>query len=315
MAKKITTEIFKERAQELFPEYNYSQSVYVNAKTKVKIICPKHGEFFVTPDNHLHKHVGCQKCSNEQVAKNRTSTIEKFIEKATKIHNNKYDYSKFVYVDSHTKGIIICPEHGEFKQNANNHLQGKGCPKCRNQKFTKPLEEYIRTFNSIHHNFYDYSKVIEIKNNNSYITIICPIHGKFSQLVRAHQEGRGCPKCNRSKGEILVENLLKELHYNYKTQVYIDNPYNSRNFIADFFIKEYNTIVEYNGQQHYTPIEHFGGEIALQKQQQRDQDLRKYCQDNNINLIEIKYNQNYDSIFELLESIKTNHLIQNENTY
>lgn len=304
MAKKITTEIFKERAQKLFPNYDYSKSVYVNAKTKVIIICPEHGEFLVTPDNHLHKHIGCPLCSNKKTSISRTSNIDKFIEKAQKVHNNKYDYSKFVYIDAHTKGIIICPEHGEFEQNANNHLSGKGCPKCRNKKFTKPLEEYIKSFNLVHQNFYDYSKVLEIKNNNSYITIICPIHGEFKQLVRAHQEGRGCPHCSKSKGELMVSNILKQLNYNYSEQMIINNSYNNHKFIVDFFIKEYNTIIEYNGEQHYMPIEHFGGEIALLKQQQRDANLRNYCQDSHINLIEIKYDCSYEQIFNLLKSIR-----------
>ena len=128
-------------------------------------------------------------------------------------------------------------------------------------------EFVIEHFNKIHNNRYDYSKIKEIKNNNSYITIICPIHGEFEQLVRSHSEGRGCPKCNNSKGEILISNILSELKYDYKEQVFIKNPYNSRDFIVDFFIEEYNTIIEYNGIQHYVPIKHFGGEIALQKQQ------------------------------------------------
>lgn len=306
MAKKITTEIFKERAQKLFPNYDYSKSVYVNAKSKIIVICPEHGEFLISPDNHLNKKIGCPKCSNKRVSINRTSNINSFIEKAKKVHNNKYDYSKFIYIDAHTKGIIICPEHGEFEQNANNHLQGKGCPKCRNKKFTKPLNEYIEHFNKIHNNRYDYSKIKEIKNNNSYITIICPIHGEFEQLVRSHSEGRGCPKCNNSKGEILISNILSELKYDYKEQVFIKNPYNSRDFIVDFFIEEYNTIIEYNGIQHYVPIKHFGGEIALQKQQQRDLDLRRYCHEHNINLIEFKYDEPYDNIFSKIKLIKIN---------
>ena len=71
MAKKITTEMFKERAQLLFPDYDYSKSVYINARTKIIVICPKHGEFLITPDNHLNKHIGCPLCSNQKLSENK----------------------------------------------------------------------------------------------------------------------------------------------------------------------------------------------------------------------------------------------------
>lgn len=57
-------------------------------------------------------------------------TKDSFIKRATIVHKNKYDYSKIDYINNHTKVIIQCPEHGEFKQTPGNHLQGQGCPKC-----------------------------------------------------------------------------------------------------------------------------------------------------------------------------------------
>ena len=57
-------------------------------------------------------------------------TTEKFIERAKKIHGNKYDYSKVMYKSMHEKVCIICPEHGEFWQIPNNHLNGSGCLEC-----------------------------------------------------------------------------------------------------------------------------------------------------------------------------------------
>ena len=53
-----------------------------------------------------------------------------FVEKASKIHNNKYNYSKSTYTKSNENIIIICPTHGEFQQTANTHLHSKGCRKC-----------------------------------------------------------------------------------------------------------------------------------------------------------------------------------------
>ncbi len=57
-------------------------------------------------------------------------TTEEFIQKAKAIHGDKYDYSKVEYVRAHVKVCIICPDHGEFWQDAASHLRGSGCPKC-----------------------------------------------------------------------------------------------------------------------------------------------------------------------------------------
>jgi hypothetical protein len=90
-------------------------------------------------------------------------TTEEFIEKAKKIHGDKYDYSLTEYKSSRLKIKIICPEHGEFIQKANNHLYGQGCPKCRIKtvydKMSLNLEDFINRSNKIHHNKYDYSLV------------------------------------------------------------------------------------------------------------------------------------------------------------
>lgn len=88
----------------------------------------------------------------------RKLTLKEFIDKANKVHNNKYDYSKSIYINSSKKIIIICPEHGIFEQIANNHLRGLGCPKCSG--FGKTQTELIKDFNKIHNNKYEYDFLI-----------------------------------------------------------------------------------------------------------------------------------------------------------
>jgi hypothetical protein len=87
-----------------------------------------------------------------------------FYDKAKIKHSNLYDYSKFIYVNAIQKSIIICPIHGEFLQNAHNHLLGKGCPKCGHLKIedacTMNLDKFIKKANKRFNNAYDYSNVI-----------------------------------------------------------------------------------------------------------------------------------------------------------
>lgn len=202
-AKRNTTEEFIEKAKKVHGnKYDYSKVEYIDKLTPVIIICPKHGEFTQTPDTHLNGS-GCQKCGMEKSKKTAVSqklTTEKFIEKARKIHGNKYDYSKVEYVNSHTPVKIICKIHGEFEQSPTNHLCGKGCPICSGKNMT--TEQFIKKARIIHGDRYDYSKVVYI-NSTTKVCIICPSHGEFWQEPCLHLSGSGCPNCccNISKEE------------------------------------------------------------------------------------------------------------------
>lgn len=104
-------------------KYDYSKVEYINNYTKVSIICKTHGVFKMTPRAHTYEKRGCRKC-------NMVVDTETFIIKANEVHNNKYDYNKTVYTVSKEKVIIVCKNHGDFKQLAGCHIQGNGCPKC-----------------------------------------------------------------------------------------------------------------------------------------------------------------------------------------
>ena len=146
--RKLTTEEFIRRAKEVHDEitYDYSKTKYINAKTKVIIICPKHGEFEQTPSNHL-KGEGCPICGLKYRAEIHTLTTKEFIEKANKVQGiGVYDYSKVEYINAKTKITIICPKHGEFLQTPAKHLQSDGCPKCNKNKG----EEVVRKFLILH---------------------------------------------------------------------------------------------------------------------------------------------------------------------
>jgi hypothetical protein len=136
------------------------------------------------------------------MSKNLQSRTSEFIEKSIKIHGNKFDYSKVEYTGSHIKVCIICPVHGEFFQSPTNHLSGYGCLKCawefkRGKYRLTTLDAFLTQAKEIHGNKYDYSKV-EWKNTTTPITIICPIHGEFTQVPQNHIRLKcGCRKCGR----------------------------------------------------------------------------------------------------------------------
>lgn len=157
----------------------------------------------------------------------------KFIEKASKKHNNFYDYSKVVYIHSKICVTIICPIHSDFPQTPSKHLQGQGCKKCGYEsmisKKTKTREKFIIEANKIHKNKYTYDKVIYIKND-IIVTITCPIHGDFFQIPNSHLQGSGCDKCagieRGKKKRLSLDDFIKrsnEIHknkYTYTNVIY-----------------------------------------------------------------------------------------------
>ena len=134
-------------------KYDYSKVEYVNSHEKVCITCPKHGEFWQTPTNHLSGR-GCNCCKKESLSSLKSSTKSAFLKKAILVHGMKYDYSKVDYVNNHTKVRITCPKHGDFWQTPNSHLSGKGCPKCQESH----LEKDVRMLLEEKHIEYESSK-------------------------------------------------------------------------------------------------------------------------------------------------------------
>ena len=250
MSKKLTTGEFISKSKLIHGDkYDYSKVEYVNNHSKVCIICPEHGEFWMRPINHLQGN-NCPKCSS--TAKFST---EEFVNRAKKIHDDRYDYSKVNYINCQTKVCIICPEHGEFWQKPIYHLSGGGCNRCYGN-CRKTTEEFIEQSKKIHNNKYDYSKV-EYKNNSTKVCIICKEHGEFWQIPTSHLNGDGCPMCNYSK----LENEVKENIIGLTPQKTFEWLKNKNTMRLDFFLNNKNIAIECQGEQHFKIFKYFGGNV------------------------------------------------------
>ena len=318
---KNTKEFFIDRATKKHNgKYDYSKVEYVNSTTPVCIICPEHGEFWQTPHNHLNS-TGCKKCKSNKHLGVKDS-LESFIEKAHKIHGDKYDYSKVEYVNSTTPVCIICPEHGEFWQTPSNHtnkIHPKGCNKCNRLKHSNDekisKEEFIERARKIHGDKYDYSKV-EYVNFHTKICIICPEHGEFWQTPSHHLRNEGCPICNFSKLELDIENFCKNNNIKYISQY---NPNWAKKYRYDFYLPDYNTIIECQGIQHYKPVDFAGkgddwAKKLFEKNVKTDKIKYELAVKNNCNILyytsdDLKTNDEITSLKELLLKIKYNKII------
>lgn len=231
--KKITQQEFMARAaQVVAPHLDLSRFVYTRTGDKGTVVCAYHGEFQIRAGSLLRGD-GCFKCGVEKRAKKHTVSLQEFLERAEKVHGNRYDYSKVDLVGQRTKITIICREHGEFQQEPHSHLNGKGCRKCAGEKTGQrsrfPTEVLVSRLREVHGDSYGYDKV-GVRFGNKVI-LMCPKHGDFLASI-GNLIGRksGCPKCGlEKKGRKLradYEELiagLKETHgnkYEYGEVVY-----------------------------------------------------------------------------------------------
>ncbi len=199
-------------------KYDYSLVKYVNSKTKVIVICPKHGGFYVSPAKHI-KGSGCRKCYDDS----QKTSKDEFVRRAKEHWGEIYDYSLFDELPSVGKKVIIkCILHNViFEQEPRNHLRGHtGCTQCKSLKLSgsksdlgkiksqKELNEsFIKNAKKVHGECYDYSEFV-YKSSAIKGKIICPKHGEFFQSPSNHLKGTKCPKC--SNEEIVFDSFKKK---------------------------------------------------------------------------------------------------------
>jgi len=146
----------------------------------------------------------------------RKLTTEQWIEKARSVHGDRYDYSKVEYELSSSKVAIVCREHGQFTQIANDHTRGKGCRSCRSKKMSISqrwsCDDFVSQAISIWGDRYDYSRV-DYAGSTKHVSITCKEHGcSFEQVPSSHIRGcQGCPYCSsQNRGAGMV--YLIEIH-------------------------------------------------------------------------------------------------------
>ena len=278
--KQKTTECFIQEAKEVWGnKYDYSLTIYKNARTKVKIIYDNI-IYEQWPNGHLQKYP-VEGYLDQEV----------FIQKSIKKWGNKYDYSLVKFKDAKVK-VDILFNGIVYKQSPSNHLNY--APEKINRRTN---EEFVRDSNLVHDFKYSYDKTLYTTNLNK-VTITCPIHGDFLQTPSVHLRS-GCPHCNESKGEKEISKFLNKYNITYDRQHKFPDCKNIHPLPFDFYIPGKRTCIEFDGQQHYQPLPFFGGLPAYESLKINDKIKSDYCEENYIDLIRIKYDQ-IDDIYQIL---------------
>lgn len=221
--------------------YDLSRVIYKGMSHKIEVICPTHGSFFPQASNFVAVGSGCPECGRERVGLKSRKPFSHYVVRGAKKHAGKYGYTGLFYKNSAAYLNLVCPEHGEFTQLAQSHLNGIGCEKCARPVYD--TESFIKMATKVHGNKYDYSGVTYTDALEK-VQIICAEHGEFWQSPTYHVNmGNGCPRCAKvgpSKGQLEILEFLRA-----HTEV-IDRFKIGRKE-ADIYLPEHNVAVEYHG--------------------------------------------------------------------
>ena len=282
-------------------KFNYDLVEYVNSSTKINIKCNTCSNVFEqTPNDHLSGY-GCKVCADNILRSN----TEDFINKAKKIHNDKFNYDLVEYIKSSLKVKISCNTCSNvFEQIPSVHLSGKGCPQCNTRYNRLNTEDFIIKAKSIHQDKFNYD-LVEYETFKSKVKIICnKCLNVFEQRVDHHLRGNGCPICNESKGENRVAKYLLDKNIRF-TKNKIFKTLKDKSYLKpDFYLDDLNLLIEYDGEYHYKALR--GSTLEekqknLESQQRRDKIKDEWAKANNIPLLRIPY-WDFDRIEELIEA-------------
>lgn len=259
-------------------KYDYSLVEYINSNTKLRIICPDHGEFTQIARGHYQS--GCMKCGHVISSSKQSISYEDFLKRVKEIHGDKYDYSLVEYKNMKTKIRIQCNKcKFIFERTPENHiLSKKGCPRYIGKY--KTTSDIIKEFQEVHGDKYDYS-LVEYKIAIGKVKIKCmKCLNIFEQASSNHRKGVGCPSCN-NKTEGLVYGWLQSNYSNVDREVIFEDLPNAR---FDFYLEDYDLVIELDGAQHFRQVANWDSPESTQA---KDKAKMDFCLANNISMIRL----------------------------
>jgi hypothetical protein len=292
--KKYTLENIIERTKNMYKDENY---VYlsierINKHTYVNYLCEKHGLISQMVSNHL-KGCGCKFCGIERRVAKRRMTFDEFVEKAKQVHGEKYKYLKLINkLKERTLIKYSCKKHGIQYQNITNHLLGYGCYKCGGTKklTDDEIKERLKEkFNGKITYIGNYKGVDD--TTTKFKCNICQNEFENS-LANVLDMINGCSYCSESIGAKKIKDFFQE---EAEAEKWFKDCRDVNPLPYDFYIKKYNLLIEYNGKQHYKPVNWTGNlteeqmKNNLKKQRHHDWLKRKYAKKNNFNYLVIPY--------------------------
>lgn len=291
MGKKKTHEEYIKQILEITSSIDVV-GIYINSNTRLTHKCKICGHMWDSLPSNILKGSGCPKCANLKKSIDRSFTVDEYIDKLSVVNHN----IEFVgdYKNANTKAMHYCKVCGyKWMAYPGNILSGKGCKKCSDKSSAdarrKTHYDYVIQVNSINTSVAVLGEYVNAKTPIRHKCIIC--EHEWDALPDNILHGHGCPKCIESSGEKTIEEYLIAHSILFDPQHSFLDCRNKKPLPFDFYIPSLNVCIEYDGIQHFKPIEYFGGVEAFEQRKRNDAIKNNYCLTNNINLLRIKYDQ------------------------
>lgn len=293
-------EQFVEEVRNINPDITVV-GTYKNSHTKIEFRCKEGHKWITTPDSVLSG-CNCLTCANIQSSLRQRKSQEQFVEEVRNLHPDITVVGE--YVNSNTKIEFMCSKGHVWKSAPSNLLSGCSCPFCKGEKISalkfKTHEQFL-------------GEVLELGID---VTVLGTYHSAREHILcrcnKCNHEwmitpnnllrGFGCPKCKKSKGEQAVVEYLITHNIVFETQKRFADCIDQRPLPFDFYLPEYNMLIEYQGAQHYMVTHRMGDEEKLIYRQKHDCIKREYCKAKGINLLEIPYT-NLNQVSEILSDV------------
>lgn len=302
--KRKTTEEFKQEVFDLVGEEYEVIGEYRNTNTLIKMRHNACGGIYEVRPRAFLRGARCSRCFRPV-----KKTQEQFEKEIFDLVGNEYTVLG-KYKTLHTKVLMRHNECGYEYEVTPAHFitTGRRCPKCKggvkrkNYNFEKHVFEISNG---------EYKPLSKYVNNKTHVLMKHNICGNIWG-VRPDNffSGKGCPACNESLGERKIRKFLTDNKISFISQYKFEDCKNERPLPFDFAItdNEDNVIalIEFDGEQHYRPVQFFGGLEGYKKRKKNDQIKINYCKTNHIPLLIIKHNDNIDeTIKDFLNTMPT----------
>ena len=265
---------------------------YTNVKDPIRVRCTIHGyEWDSTPDNLLHGH-GCKFCGYEKTSVCLMKPYEQYADELKQHVPTVICIGDYGGMAKPAKHRCVSCGYEWYTRPTNLINLGCGCPICTNS-LPKTNESFAAEVQARN----DHIEFIgEYLTAKTHALFRCKVCGNIWQATPdAVLSGSGCPRCCESHGERSIRLWLENNHIRYTTQKKYDDCVDERQLPFDFFLPDYNKLIEFDGEQHFRPVDFFGGEENFERTVRHDRIKTDYCIANNIDLLRIPYNKDINT--------------------
>lgn len=290
MARRKTHDEFVKEVYDLVGDEYSVLGRYSRSSDKILM---KHNlcghEWLITPNNFLNHNKRCPKCAKLKSFK----TTETFRKEVDELYNGIIEVLGD-YIDCDTYIKLRCKKHNHtFERQPTTVLRGRRiCKYCNAEYLSEVQRKSEKGFQAElkeKHN----GKIISLEkyiNTHTRIWFKClKCNEEFKTEPNAVLRVSGCPSCAESKGESEIRGYLISKGVDFDFQKTFPDCKRDRPLAFDFYVPSYNLLIEYDGKQHFEPIEFFGGEEGFKDQIERDRIKNNYAKNKGINLIRVPY--------------------------